>query len=176
MLMVTRWWGKQTTIINGLVLVSASLWNVGSHFNSLDMGVAGCMTMALGALLLTQHPGATCAWQRDWVWACWVSMALTVLNKGPIGVALPGPVLVVCTLIACDWMFWKYLHFVIGLVISFTIGAPWLVLVSIHDPKSVWLFFIHEHFQRFMSTVHNRNASLWYFVPLLVAGLLPWLA
>ncbi|WKZ86982.1 glycosyltransferase family 39 protein [Ralstonia pickettii] len=176
MLAAARWWGKRTAVISGLVLVSAPLWNVGSHFNSLDMGVAGCMTMALGSLLLAQHPGATRAQQRGWMWACWASMALAVLSKGLIGVVLPGFVLVVYTLIARDWALWKRLHLVTGLIIFFTVGAPWFVLISMRNPEFAWFFFVHEHFQRFTSTVHNRNAPLWYFVPLLVAGFLPWLA
>jgi 4-amino-4-deoxy-L-arabinose transferase-like glycosyltransferase len=176
MLAAARWWGKRTAVISGLVLVSAPLWNVGSHFNSLDMGVAGCMTMALGALLLAQHPDATRAQQRGWMWACWASMALAVLSKGLIGVVLPGFVLVVYTLVARDWALWKRLHLVTGLIIFFAVGAPWFVLISLRNPEFAWFFFVHEHFQRFTSTVHNRNAPLWYFVPLLVAGFLPWLA
>ncbi|CAJ0781994.1 Undecaprenyl phosphate-alpha-4-amino-4-deoxy-L-arabinose arabinosyl transferase [Ralstonia psammae] len=176
MLAAARWWGKRTAVLSGLVLVSAPLWNVGSHFNSLDMGVAGCMTMALGALLLAQHPDATRAQQRGWMWACWASMALAVLSKGLIGVVLPGFVLVVYTLVARDWALWKRLHLVSGLVVFFAVGAPWFVLISMRNPEFAWFFFVHEHFQRFTSTVHNRNAPLWYFVPLLVAGFLPWLA
>lgn len=175
-LAAARWWGKRTAVITGLVLVSAPMWNVGSHFNSLDMGVAGCMTMALGALLLAQHPSATRAQRRGWMWACWASMALAVLSKGLIGVVLPGFVLVVYTFVARDWALWKRLHLVTGLIVFFAVGAPWFVLISARNPEFAWFFFVHEHFQRFTSTVHNRNAPLWYFVPLLLAGFLPWLA
>lgn len=176
MLAAARWWGKRTAVITGLVLVSAPMWNVGAHFNSLDMGVAGCMTMALAALLLAQHPDTTRSQQRNWMWVCWASMALAVLSKGLIGVVLPGFVLVVYTLVARDWALWKRLHLVTGLIVFFAVGAPWFVLISARNPEFAWFFFVHEHFQRFTSTVHNRNAPLWYFVPLLLAGFLPWLA
>lgn len=171
-----RWWGKRTAVITGLVLASAPMWNVGSHFNSLDMGVAGCMTMALAALLMAQHPDATRSQQRNWMWGCWASMALAVLSKGLIGVVLPGFVLVVYTLAARDWALWKRLHLLTGLIVFFAVAAPWFVLISARNPEFAWFFFVHEHFQRFTSTVHNRNAPLWYFVPLLLAGFLPWLA
>ena len=176
MLAAARWWGRRTAVITGLVLVSAPMWNVGAHFNSLDMGVAGCMTMALAALLLAQHPDATRSQQRNWMWVCWASMALAVLSKGLIGVVLPGFVLVVYTLVARDWVLWKRLHLVTGLIVFFAVGAPWFVLISARNPEFAWFFFVHEHFQRCTSTVHNRNAPLWYFVPLLLAGFLPWLA
>lgn len=176
MLAAARWWGKRVAVISGLVLVSAPMWNVGAHFNSLDMGVAGCMTMALASLLLAQHPDATRAQQRGWMWACWASMALAVLSKGLIGVVLPGFVLVVYTLVARDWALWRRLHLVTGLIVFFAVSAPWFVLISVRNPEFVWFFFVHEHFQRFTSAVHNRSEPLWYFVPLLLAGFLPWLA
>jgi 4-amino-4-deoxy-L-arabinose transferase-like glycosyltransferase len=176
MLAAARWWGKRVAVVSGLVLVSAPMWNVGAHFNSLDMGVAGCMTMALAALLLAQHPDASRAQQRGWMWACWAFMALAVLSKGLIGVVLPGFVLVVYTLVARDWALWKRLHLVSGLIVFFGVAAPWFVLISARNPEFAWFFFVHEHFQRFTSTVHNRNAPVWYFVPLLLAGFLPWLA
>ncbi|MCD9229063.1 glycosyltransferase family 39 protein [Ralstonia pseudosolanacearum] len=176
MLAAARWWGKRVAVISALVLASAPMWNVGAHFNSLDMGVAGCMTMALAALLLAQHPDATPARRRGWMWACWAAMALAVLSKGLIGVVLPGFVLVVYTLVARDWALWKRLHLVTGLVVFFAVGAPWFVLISARNSEFAWFFFVHEHFQRFTSTVHHRQAPLWYFVPLLVAGFLPWLA
>ncbi|MDB0565790.1 glycosyltransferase family 39 protein [Ralstonia solanacearum] len=176
MLAAARWWGKRVAMVSALVLASAPMWNVGAHFNSLDMGVAGCMTMALAALLLAQHPDASPAQRRGWMWACWAAMALAVLSKGLIGVVLPGFVLVVYTLVARDWALWKRLHLLTGLVVFFAVGAPWFVLISARNPEFAWFFFVHEHFQRFTSTVHHRDAPLWYFVPLLVAGFLPWLA
>ncbi len=176
MLAAARWWGKRVAMVSALVLASAPMWNVGAHFNSLDMGVAGCMTMALAALLLAQHPDASPAQRRGWMWACWAAMALAVLSKGLIGVVLPGFVLVVYTLVARDWALWKRLHLLTGLAVFFAVGAPWFVLISARNPEFAWFFFVHEHFQRFTSTVHHRDAPLWYFVPLLVAGFLPWLA
>jgi 4-amino-4-deoxy-L-arabinose transferase-like glycosyltransferase len=89
---------------------------------------------------------------------------------------LPGFVLVVYTLVARDWALWKRLHLVSGLIVFFAVAAPWFVLISARNPEFAWFFFVHEHFQRFTSTVHNRNAPVWYFVPLLLAGFLPWLA
>ncbi|MDQ6639997.1 MAG: 4-amino-4-deoxy-L-arabinose transferase, partial [Pseudomonadota bacterium] len=37
-------------------------------------------------------------------------------------------------------------------------------------------FFVHEHLQRFLSTVHHREGAWWYFIPIGLAGFLPWLA
>jgi 4-amino-4-deoxy-L-arabinose transferase-like glycosyltransferase len=52
--------------------------------------------------------------------------------------------------------------------------APWFVLVSLRNPEFAWFFFVHEHFQRFLTTEHRRAGPWWYFVPLLLVGLVPW--
>src|SRR5262249_29443466 len=43
------------------------------------------------------------------------------------------------------------------------------------NPDFPQFFFVHEHFQRFLTTVHNRIEPWWFFLPLLLLGVLPWL-
>jgi 4-amino-4-deoxy-L-arabinose transferase-like glycosyltransferase len=33
---------------------------------------------------------------------------------------------------------------------------------------------VHEHWERFTTTVHERYAPWWYFIPVVLAGLFPW--
>jgi hypothetical protein len=102
-------------------------------------------------------------------------MALSVLAKGLIGIVLPGAVLVLYTLFSRDRAIWKRLHMGIGLLVFFAIAAPWFVLVSLKNPEFARFFFIHEHFQRFTSHVHHREGNWYYFIPLLILGITPWL-
>ncbi len=54
------------------------------------------------------------------------------------------------------------------------ITLPWFVLVSMRNPDFAHFFFIHEHFERYLTTEHRREGAWWYFVPVLLAGFLPW--
>ena len=159
----------------GLVLGSSLLWAALGHFNSLDMGLAAMMTVALCGLLLGQRPQAATREQRNWMLVCWAGMALAVMSKGLIGVVLPGAVLVLYTLASRDWAIWKRLHFGAGLLVFLALTVPWFVLVSLQNPEFARFFFIHEHFERFLSKVHRREGAWYYFVPVLVAGIIPWL-
>ena len=158
-----------------LVLGSCVYWVAGSQANSLDMGLAGMMTLTLCALLLAQRDGAAPAERRNWMLACWAGMALATLSKGLVGVVLPGGVLVLYTVLARDWGIWKRLHIVKGLLLFFAIAAPWFVLVGLKNPEQPHFFFIHEHVERFLLKEHNREGAWWYFLPLLAGGSLPWL-
>jgi 4-amino-4-deoxy-L-arabinose transferase-like glycosyltransferase len=170
-----RWYGNTVGLLTGLVLLAAPTWNLGSHFNSLDIGVSSAMAVALAAVLMAQHPAASPATRRQWMWAAWAAMALAVLTKGLIGVVLPGLVLIAYTALARDWALWRRLHIASGTFFFLALTAPWFVLVSMRNPEFPQFFFIHEHLQRYTSGIHRRGAPLWYFVPQLLAGWLPWL-
>jgi 4-amino-4-deoxy-L-arabinose transferase-like glycosyltransferase len=43
------------------------------------------------------------------------------------------------------------------------------------NPEFAQFFFIHEHWDRYTSGVHNREGPVWYFIPYLLIGVLPWL-
>ena len=172
----SRVFGRQVGTAAALILVSSLFWDAMGHINTLDMGLAGGMTLALTGMLIAQGGAATPADRLRWMLASWAGMALAVLSKGLIGLALPGAVLIVYTVVSRDWAIWKRLHLLAGLAVLATITVPWFVLVSLRNPEFPHFFFIHEHFQRFTSKVHHREGPWFYFLPILAGGLLPWLA
>lgn len=175
MLAAARWFGARAGLMAGLVLASAPMWNVAAHFNTLDMTLSGAMAWVLASLLLAQHPAATPAARRRWMLACWAAMGVAVLTKGLVGVALPGLVLVLYTGVTRDLSLWRRLHAPAGIALMLLVAVPWYWLVAQRNPEFLRFFFIHEHWQRYTSTVHARTGAPWYFVPLLVGGFLPWL-
>ncbi len=54
------------------------------------------------------------------------------------------------------------------------ISAPWFFAVSRANPEFFHFFFIHEHFERFLTKDHGRYHPWSYFIPILLAGILPW--
>ncbi|MBS0309607.1 MAG: glycosyltransferase family 39 protein [Proteobacteria bacterium] len=170
-----RLFNARVGIFSGMVLASSYMWFASSHFNTLDMGLSAMMTLSLCALLIAQRDQATPTERRNWMLACWAGMALAVLSKGLIGVVLPGAVLVLYTLVSRDWAIWKRLHLGWGLLLFFAIATPWFVLVSLKNPEFPRFFFIHEHFERFTSKIHRRTGPIWYFIPILILGIMPWL-
>lgn len=170
-----RWYGKKVGVMSALVLVAAPAWNVGSHFNSLDMGLSGALAVVLASVLIAQHPAASAETRRNWMLMAWAGIGVGVLTKGPVAIALPGLSLVVYCAITRDFTFLRRLHLGVGLLVMLAITEPWFVLVSGRNPEFLRFFFIHEHLQRYLSTIHHREGAWWYFVPQLLIGFLPWL-
>jgi 4-amino-4-deoxy-L-arabinose transferase-like glycosyltransferase len=156
-----------------VVLASSPMWVISGHFNSLDMGLSAFLVAALCSLLLAQtsHNKSAC---RNWMWACWVFMALATLSKGVIGAAIPAMVFIAYSISTWDWKIWTRLRLFSGTILFLAIAAPWFILVAQRNPEFLEFFFIHEHLQRFTQDAHSRTGPLYYFVPLLLIGLLPW--
>ncbi|MBR7782047.1 glycosyltransferase family 39 protein [Undibacterium luofuense] len=166
---------RRTGWIAALMLGSGFYWAGMGHVNSLDMGISGFFAVALCALILGQRDGVSEKEQRNYMLLCWAAMALATLSKGLIGIVLPGAVLTLYTLLARDLRMWTKLHFGKGLLLFFAITAPWFILIAMRNPEHPHFFFIHEHFDRFTSGVHKRGGPWYYFIPLMVLGILPWL-
>jgi 4-amino-4-deoxy-L-arabinose transferase-like glycosyltransferase len=174
MLAGRRLFGARIGLIAGMVLGSSFYWAVASQVNSLDMGLAAMMTLALAAFLLAQRNDASRREQGNWMLVCWVGLALAVLSKGLAGIVLPGAVVLLYALLLRDMAILRRLHAGIGLPVFIAIIAPWFVLVSLRNPEFPYFFFIQEHLQRFTSHMHRREGPWHYFVPILIAGAMPW--
>lgn len=161
--------------LGALVLASSPMWVIAGHFNSLDMGLSAFLVTALCSLLFAQS-SENKTLSRNWMWACWACMALATLSKGVIGIAIPAMVFVVYSISAWDWKIWKRLYLISGIALYLAITAPWFALVARRNPEFLEFFFIHEHLQRFTQDDHSRTGPIYYFIPLLLIGFLPWIA
>jgi 4-amino-4-deoxy-L-arabinose transferase-like glycosyltransferase len=169
-----RLFGETAGLFAALVLGGNVFYVLAGHFNSLDMGVSFFMGLTLSAFLLAQTARDAGA-SRNWMLVAWAAAALSLLSKGLIGIVLPGAVLVAYTLLARDVAVWRRLYIVPGLILFLLIAAPWFVAVSLANPEFAYFFFIHEHFQRFLTKVHGRYHPWYDFIPLLLGGIVPFL-
>ncbi len=171
----SRLFSRRAGLLAGIALASSSYWIAAGHISSLDMGLAAMMTLALCALLLAQHDGAGENERRNYMLLCWAGLGLAMMSKGLIGVALPAMVILLYSITARDRAIWQRLHFRTGLPLFLVIVLPWFALMSLRNPEFLHFFFIREHFQRFSSNVHLRAAPWHYYIPYLLAGIMPWL-
>jgi len=169
-----RLFGGETGWNAALVLASSLLYVLIGHINTLDMGVSFLLSAAVCAFCLAQSEATDTRKRRRWMLAAWAALALAVLSKGLIGLVLPGAALVLYMLIERDWRLPGRLHLAPGLLLFFLITVPWFVAVSLANPEFARFFFIHEHFERFLTKAHGRYQPMYYFIPVLAAGMLPW--
>ena len=169
-----RLFGAEAGASAGLVAISMLWIAANAHINTLDMGLTLFLTVGLAGFLWAQRDDASAAEQREGMAMAWSGAALAMLSKGLIGLVLPGGAMAIYLMLTRDWRRLGRLHLIGGALLLLAIAAPWFIAVSVVNPEFPDFFFIREHFQRYLTTVHRRSEPWWYFLPFLVAGTLPW--
>ena len=169
-----RLWDEQTAVCAAAIGAGSFYLGAMSHIVTLDMGVSFFLACALCGFVLAHRDAATPMENRRYMWLTWAAMAGAVLSKGLIGLVLPGAVLVLYGLICRDWRPWARMHWFSGGAIFLALAAPWHLLVASRNPEWAQFYFVHEHFQRFLTNEAHREGAWYYFVPILLAGMLPW--
>jgi 4-amino-4-deoxy-L-arabinose transferase-like glycosyltransferase len=167
--------GSTSGAYAALVLASCVRQLALSQLLTLDSVLSLWLAAALCAFLLAQRDELPLAVQRNWMLVAYAAAAGATLTKGLIGLVIPSATLVLYSLVTRDAGPWKRLHLLPGLTLYLALTVPWFLLVSRDNPEFAQFFFIHEHFGRFLTTEHHREGGWYYFVPLLLAGILPWL-
>jgi 4-amino-4-deoxy-L-arabinose transferase-like glycosyltransferase len=168
-----RLFGREAAGYAALLLSSSLLYVLMGHINTLDMGVTFFLTLGIVGLLLGQAQ-ADRKKQRNWMMLAWAGLALAVLSKGLMGLVLPGAALFIYCVVQRDFGVLKRMHWLPGLAVFFVITVPWFVLVMKANPEFFERFFIYEHYTRFTTKDLGRYQPWYYFIPILLAGALPW--
>lgn len=112
-----------------------------------------------------------------WYWLLYVFAALATVTKGPIGLLFPGAVIFIYLAIGRRWAYLKEMHVFRGALLYFLIAAPWYVFMAhTHGAPFIDTFFGYHNITRFTSPEHPEGVLWYYYLPVLIIGLLPWTA
>jgi len=156
------------------VAASCALYAAVGHILTLDMALTFFISASVFAFAVAQQDSGE-GERRRWMLLAWAAAALAVMTKGLIGIVLPMGAVAAYVLLHRDWRLLSRLHLIQGGFLFLAIAAPWFIAVSLANPEFARFFFIHEHFERFATREHGRYQPVWYFVPVLLAGILPWI-
>ena len=165
------------------LLGGSVLYALMAHINTLDMGVTFFITLGIVALLMAQqayaqHSGSAAQQvikaSRNWMMLAWAALGLAVLSKGLMGLVLPGAALFIYMVVQRDFSVLKRMHWLPGLAVFLLVTAPWFYLVMKANPEFFQKFIIYEHYTRFTTKELGRYQPWYYFVPILLLGMLPW--
>lgn len=106
--------------------------------------------------------------------AMYVLAALACLTKGLIGVILPGFVGFLWIALTNNWKKIPKIISLSGILVFLAIFLPWHIAVCLKNPDFFHFYFVVEHFLRYTTQIHGRYQPVWFFLPVIIGGLLPW--
>jgi 4-amino-4-deoxy-L-arabinose transferase len=114
--------------------------------------------------------------QRLIAWAVLgLACGMGFMTKGFLAWLLP-------VLVALPWMIWQkrwrelLVYGPVAVVVAIAVSLPWALAVHAQEPDYWRFFFWHEHIRRFAGDDAQHDAPWWYYLPLLVAFSMPWVA
>ena len=167
--------GATPGFLAALALALMPLFYGFAKFATLDPALAIFLTAALAAFYMAardgpfSHPSA-----RNWMLLSAAMLALGTLAKGPIALLLGGAIALTWLAIERRLSEIAQMPLVSCFVVYAGIVLPWFVLMEARNPGFLTFFFVHEHFERYVSSTEHGWGP-WFFIPIVIGGAWPWI-
>jgi 4-amino-4-deoxy-L-arabinose transferase-like glycosyltransferase len=171
-----RMFGPLAGLLAGFILATSIQFWYMARWYRMDMPFAAAMWAAIVWFWFCERPADGAPRKSRWIAWCgfYLFCALATLFKGPAGLGLP--VLIVGSYFLLNHEFGRLQEFfnLRGLAVFALVAVPWYVAVSIQEPSYAYEFLFKQNLMRFGTATFGHTWPGILFVPLLLAGLLPW--
>ena len=165
-----KFYNERTGLLAGFIVMTAFQFLVQSRIAELDVVLTLFMTLAIYLFYL----GYTSGQKKYYLWS-YVPMALGILIKGLLGVALPAFAVFLFLLFKQELKKAKELQLPFGALIILLIGCPWYVVEYLIHGKVFLDFALGFLFlSRFQGAVSGHTGPWFYYFLALLLGFAPW--
>jgi 4-amino-4-deoxy-L-arabinose transferase-like glycosyltransferase len=113
---------------------------------------------------------------KVWLAGFYVFLALATLAKGPVAPFLAAAIVLIFLALRREWHVLIEMLWWPGLVLYLALAMPWFVLVQRANPQFLRVFIFEHNLARYGTNMFQHKQPFWYFLPVLLIALLPWLA
>ncbi len=170
-LFARHWVSKRAGGFSAIILATSLLFLGVARMSITDMALTVWMTATTLSLFMALYG------QPRWWLGVGLFAGLGLLTKGPVALAIPLGVF------TCYWLTvgapsraWRTRWMPLGLLLAFAIAVPWYIMAARETGPIFWDALIRHNMTRYASVVSGHRQPIWYYVPVLLAGFLPWTA
>ena len=170
-------YGERAGFLAGLILATTIEFMILSRVVQYDIPFTFFVTLSLFCFV---HAVMDEDKRRLYFLGFYAAAALAVLTKGPIGLVLPGLVISVYLVSTSRYTLLREMQLLPGIILFFAIVTPWFVLMERANEGYLEYFILNQHLGNFLggegAMMPRHPEPFYYYVPVLLAGLLPWSA
>jgi 4-amino-4-deoxy-L-arabinose transferase-like glycosyltransferase len=156
--------------LDGALMTAAAAGVIGfARAASTDMPLAAMFTIAL----LAWYGWYESSW-RGYLAGFYLFLALGTLAKGPVAPALAAMIIVIFATAKGDYrLLWRTL-WIPGILSFCAVALPWYIAVQIKNPEFFRIFILQHNLARFGTNLYHHPEPFWYYIPVVLLGLIPW--
>ncbi len=151
-----------------------------------DMLLTGCIASALLCFFLGYAKGGSkrageerisnAPIPNNWYLATYVLTAAAILTKGPVGIVLPGLIVIAFLLYVGKLReVFREMRLFLGILIIFGLSVPWYALVIWRNGWNyINAFFGYHNIERFTEVVNGHSAPWYFYFIIVLLGFAPY--
>lgn len=162
-------------MLSALILLTSVFFLMLSHIAIIDMVLTVFMTSAIYCAFLANFCEEN--YKKYYWWYFYLFIGLGFLAKGILALAIPVAIVFLYHLITRNLKeIFKPVNLLPGLFLFLVIAVPWHIIMYKHyGYEFIKEYFLIHHFGRLMGSQYiGRERPLLYFVPVFLAGFMPW--
>jgi hypothetical protein len=174
-------------IMVALIYLHMKRFRPGGHLDAalITVSCAGIMAFARGASTDMQMAAPLAigllgwyAWyetnSKFWLYDIYFFTGLATLAKGPVAPLLAFLIIAAFAFLRREWHILRRSFWWPGVVLYFAMVLPWFIAVQHQNPTFFREFFLEHNLQRFATDRYQHNQPFWYYLVVMVLGLMPW--
>jgi hypothetical protein len=166
---IRRWFNEELAFLSSVILITSFSFLTMARIVTTDM----LFTLWLFLSLLLFY-GYYREKKSFFIYLFYTAIAAATLAKGPAALILMGGTILIFLFTERNFHFIKEMKIVKGLAIYLIITLPWVMAISLREKEFLYFFFVDQHILRFLTSKHKRSGPIYYFLPVLFAGMFPW--
>ncbi len=111
---------------------------------------------------------------KFWLFDLYFFGAAATLAKGPVAPFLALGIILLFLGLRREWSALRRTIWVPGMLLYLAMVLPWYIAVQRENPTFVEQFFVEHNLERFATNLYQHHQPFWYYLAVLLVGLMPW--
>ncbi|WP_353683742.1 glycosyltransferase family 39 protein [Thermodesulfovibrio sp. 3907-1M] len=142
-----------------------------THAAVTDMALSLFISISLICFYMSEEKN------KKFIYGFYIFSAFAFLTKGLIGIVFPFGIASVYLCIKKGFKGLKELYNLWAILLFLLISMPWYVAqILINGKEFIEQFFIKHHFMRYTGVISGHRGPIYFFIPVLIIGMFPWIS
>jgi 4-amino-4-deoxy-L-arabinose transferase-like glycosyltransferase len=156
--------------LDGALMTASASGVIGfARAASTDMPLAAMFTVAMLAWYAWYESDS-----KRYLALSYIFLGLAALAKGPVAPFFAVVVVVLFAAAKGEYRLIKRTLWIPGIALFCVVALPWYVAVQLRNPEFFRVFILQHNLARFGSDLYHHTEPFWYYLPVILLGLVPW--